>query len=228
MNRVLYLAALPALIGTPPLPGSGPHLQNAGHAWSVRTADGATRFEVRAGDRWAEDGTAPKERSEAYFPTLLREGHAYRIAFSMMIEPGPPNAAKWMVLSQLQSTFRPGDPGHSPPFAVELNGERMRFVTRTADAAVPGQGDARYIGLYTDRNDLERGRWYDLRIEVRLSPADSGAIRVWRDGVQLVDYHGPAGYHEPIGAYFKEGIYRGTSPESFAVRFRGPSIAEIR
>lgn len=202
--------------------------QNAGRAWSFARDGQVRRFEVRRGDRWAQDGAAPKERSESYFQQKLKVGRTYRIAFSMMVEPGPPNGAEWLLLAQVQSTFAPGESGHSPPIAVEMKGERMRFLSRTSPRPHPGQADLIATNHWTDKADLVRGRWYALEMIVRLDPRGDGLLKVSRDRTLLFDYRGALGVDEPVGAYLKQGIYRATAPERFAARFTEPTVTPLR
>jgi hypothetical protein len=207
--------------------GPDSHAQNARRSWSLRRVDESRRFEVRNGDRWADDGNAPKERSEIYFPDRMTSGRGYRIMFRFMLEQGPPNRAAWMSLAQVQSIFRRGDPGHSPPLALELKGDRLRVVTRTSRQPLPGQNDAKTSILFTDLADLVRGRWYVMMFDLKLDPFGNGRLVARRDGQTIVNYRGPLGFVEPIGAYLKQGIYRATTAEWQAVRFSEPVISPL-
>ena len=126
-----FACATPALAGcTSPdaqkSPGAeanaGPKMnpQNSSANWSFRQTGEVTRFEVHAGDRWHGDGTQPKERSEAYASGKLSLTQPNDVRFDMMIEQGPRITAQWLTLVQLQSTFDPGEAGHSPPFAIAI------------------------------------------------------------------------------------------------------------
>src|SRR5690606_30937786 len=57
-------------------------------------------------------------------------------------------------------------------------------------------------------------------------PFGGGSLDVWRDGVQLVDYNGPLAYNDKVGPYLKQGVYRETASEAFAVQIRNVQIAE--
>ena len=45
-----------------------------------------------------------------------------------------------------------------------------------------------------------------MKIDVKFSNDSTGYLYVWRDGVQIVNYHGPIGFGDTM--YWKEGIYR--------------------
>ncbi|KQZ18043.1 heparin lyase I family protein [Caulobacter sp. Root1472] len=202
------------------------YVQNVGNGWNYQVADGVSRFEVRAGDNLAGDGPT-KERSEIASAAKLQTGQTYEISFSVMIEPGAKNTADWMTLVQLQSTFDKGEAGHSPAFALEMVGDKMRVVTRDSAAAISTDADIRYVRHYTDTADVVRGQWYDFKLQIKFDPFGQGHLMVWRNGVELVDFHGALGFNDLVGAYFKEGVYRESSPETFAADFKGLSIKTI-
>lgn len=202
------------------------YVQNVGNAWNYQVVNGVSRFEVRAGDNLAGDGLT-RERSEIASAAKMQAGQTYEISFSVMIEPGAKNTADWMTLVQLQSTFDPGEAGHSPAFALEMVGDKMRIVTRDSAAAISTAADIRYVRHYTDSADVVRGQWYDFKIQIKFDPFGQGHLVVWRDGAQLVDFHGALGFNDLVGAYLKEGVYRESSPETFAADFKGLSIKTI-
>jgi hypothetical protein len=202
------------------------YAQNVGNAWNYQVNDGVSRFEVRAGDNLAGDGAA-KERSEIASAAKLQTGKTYEISFSVMIEPGAKNTADWMTLVQLQSTFDKGESGHSPAFALEMVGDKMRIVTRDSSAAISTEADIRYVRHYTDAADVVRGQWYDFKLQIKFDPFGQGHLAVWRNGVELVDFHGALGFNDLVGPYLKQGVYRESSPETFAADFKGLSIKTI-
>lgn len=197
--------------------------QNVGQPWSFTRQGGTDRFEVRSGDHLPGDGSV-KERSEAYSTRKLAVRTLYEISFEVMVVPGGSNTATWMTLAQLQSTFDKGENGHSPPFALEMVGERMRIVSRADPRRISRKNDFTFTKQYQDTANIRRGKWYRFRMLVKFDPSGGGSLAVWRDGVRLVDYHGALGFDDVEGAYFKQGVYRASAPEAFAARFRRLSI----
>ena len=69
------------------------------------------------------------------------------------------------------------------------------------------------------------GKWTDFRFQIRFSPRDSGMVRGWVNGKQVVDYHGvnayqenaATGYSSPGRYYFKMGMYRDVMKEPMTV-----------
>jgi hypothetical protein len=218
--RHLRTESDPKLVG-----GDNPRfqVQNVGESWNYSVVGDQARFEVRPGDSLPGDGKI-KERSEIATSQKMKRGQPYEITFRFMVEPGPRNTAKWMTLTQIQATPDPGEPGHSPPFAIEMVGERMRIITRTDPNLLASRETTTYIDHYTDSRDIERGRWYRMLIRVKFDPSGEGFLQVFRDGDRLVDYHGALGFEDLVGPYWKEGVYRASSNESFAANYKGLKI----
>jgi Ca2+-binding RTX toxin-like protein len=202
------------------------YIQNSGKAYNYTATSNAMRFEVHSGDTWSSDG-AVKERSEVAMKEKLAFGKNYEITFSVMVEPGAKNTADWMTLMQIMSTFDAGE-GHSPQFALEMVGEKMRIVTRSSngDAYTPGN-DFLYTRQYTDTVDIVRGQWYDFKIDVKFNQDATGTLTVWRNNVKLVEYTGALGFNDAIGPYIKQGIYREASDESLAVNFKNLTVEKL-
>lgn len=203
------------------------YVQNSGNAWGYKTVDGVTRFEVRSGDQWEQDGVLPKERSEIATTQKLQFGKTYEISFSMLIEAGAKNTADWMTLVQVQSTFDKGEAGHSPAFALEMVGDKMRVVTRDSSAFLSTAADTSYVRHYTDKADIQRDKWYDFKIEIKLDAFGGGSLEVVRDGQVLCTYEGALGFNDLVGSYLKLGVYRESSPENFAVNFRDVEVEAV-
>ena len=187
-------------------------IQNAGKSWNIATPDADTvRFEVRPGDRWADDPNT-RERSElSGGDTPYASGHALTVSYDFMIETGPANTAEWVVAGQ----FHANNDSSPPPFAVEFRGEKMTIVIRYE---LPGEDSPTRVVIYEDDANVKRGHYYDIDITVNFDITGSGFLDVTRDGKQIVDYDGPIGYGEDV--YWKYGIYRESSGETLAVNFR--------
>jgi hypothetical protein len=189
-------------------------VQDANRHWSLSVSEPQTlRFSVSPGDHWTEDADN-SERSEICSSRLYAPGRPIRLSYDFMIEPGAPNSAQWMVVGQ----FHADDHWTSPPVAIELIGDRMAVGVRYHGL----ESDAP-LYVYTDAETIERGRYYGFRIEVNFATDEKGYLAVWRDGIQIVDYHGRLGYGGRV--YWKEGVYRAPAREKVAVDFRKLSIA---
>lgn len=193
--------------------GANYAVQNAKKAYSLTSpAAGLLRFEVRPGDVWAAVDPAAKERSEICGATNYPTGTSLNVAYGFMVEPGAANHAQWLGIGQFHQTT---NDGNSPPFSIELRGEKM-----AVNISTPATGD-RYI--YTDTVNLTRGHEYAMQITA-LFDAKAGKLKVVRDGVTLVDYSGPLGWAGMNSVYWKNGIYRAASDTVLAVNYRGLAI----
>lgn len=157
----------------------------------------------------------------------LPSGQPFDISFDVMIEPGHSNTAPWLVLMQMQSTSDKGERPHSPPFALEMAGERMRIVSRADPRRISVGNDFITTRHYDDAHDIKRGTWYSIRILVTFDPFGNGRLAVWRNGVRLFDYRGAIGFNDVAGVYCKQGVYRASTRESFAARFRRLQIRAV-
>jgi Ca2+-binding RTX toxin-like protein len=195
--------------------------QNGNDPYSVSLDQGAFRFEVRPDDHWATD-SASSERSEIRGETVYAPGEILSVSYGFMVEPGAANTAtgrggdgSWLILGQ----FHADDWESQSPFAIEMLKERMAIVVRYGDPE-----HHQYRELYVDTADLQRGRYYEIDIEVRFQNDSTGFLNVWRDGEQIVSYSGPIGYDN--GVYWKYGIYRSETDSTIAVDYRDMALAK--
>jgi hypothetical protein len=84
--------------------------------------------------------------------------------------------------------------------------------------------DHQFIVLYQEQRDL-RGKWIDLRFDVRFSPRPDGQIRAWLDDKRVVNHSGitantpnaATGYPDPSYFPFKIGLYRNVLPQPMTI-----------
>jgi hypothetical protein len=109
---------------------------NAEKSYSFSSPDNNTlRFEVRKGDQFSDSGwTDPigKERSEIAEAARHPLSDEVRIEYQFMIEPGPTNTAKWLVMGQLHSNV-----GWSPPFEMQLTGDKLKIFANHEANGIP-------------------------------------------------------------------------------------------
>jgi Ca2+-binding RTX toxin-like protein len=202
-----------------------PHVfHNSGDPWSVQRTGDLYRFEVRSGDHWRDETI--KERSEISSQGKLAFDKTYTMSYDFQIEPGARNTAEWLNMGQFHGTPDAGDvKGLGPVFAIKLAGERMRIVTRSdADPTTDGRVPDNFI--YTDNQDIVRGHWYHMTVQLRFDPDGGGIAKVWRDGDLIADYKGPLAYNDAVGPYWKMGIYRENAAETLAINYRDFNIVE--
>jgi Ca2+-binding RTX toxin-like protein len=231
----------------PAFTSSDSFLRNSNKTWSYSTPNSDTmRFEVRGGDYYdnplappeLDDEAQGKNRSEISSLKYTQYGRKFTLDFDFQVESGAANNAPWLLLAQFHQTEDKNPDGSSkdgpasPPFAVQMRGERLEITGRTDPnpvtlstperIAVPPYNTPATNTLYLDSNPLPRDTWINLRIEIVFdyNVGGSGMLKVWRDNVQIVDYSGPIGYNDTVAPYLQMGVYRGATSETFAAQFR--------
>ncbi|WFU79160.1 Ig-like domain-containing protein [Bradyrhizobium sp. CIAT3101] len=175
--------------------GQGWYSENAGQPWSLTTPDSHTvRMELRAGDYWADGGNS--SRSEILAANSVANGDVFNATYQMTIEPGTSNVnsgLSWLSLTQMYGAS-------GATFSIQLKGEQMAVVVNLNEASEKQ--------VYLDSNPIQRGHAYSIQIQARFASDSTGYLEMWRDGVQIVNYHGVLG--DPGANYnLKLGIYRG-------------------
>lgn len=191
---------------------------NAIKPWSVAQIDDYTlKYEVRSGDvaknstgSWVDSSTS--ERSETELMPRYQPGTLVKVEYGFILHSGSPNTSQWVVLGQYHT-----EKGSSCPFAVALFGEKMNIVVRGPDG--------RENRAYSDKNDIQRGHKYLIKLELKPGANGQGSVKFWRDGALLLDYNGP--YGSGVGGdsyYWKQGVYRNQAPETMQASCSNTSV----
>jgi Ca2+-binding RTX toxin-like protein len=197
--------------------GSAYNVESAGQSYSVtQPSTGVLRFEVHSGDRPAGDSTGI-ERSEVAGATRFSSGTPIHVSYNWMVEPGQANNASWLVAGQIHTVV---SNGISPPFAIYMSGDKMTI--RIDEAGSNANAYSYYKTIYTDTANIVRGHNYAMQIDADFGA--NGYLHVARDGVTLVDYHGPLGYANMGQVYWKEGIYRADASNPIAMDYGNLSV----
>ena len=183
------------------------NIQSAAQPWSLTHPNSSTlRFELRPEDHWASDYSTAVQRTEIIMHNngnvqLFQAGTPLEITYNFRIEPGPATTAYFTTLGQMHA-----ESDGVPPYYIQLTpGDHMEVTL--------GNGTPQnhhFWNAYVDPNPLIRDHTYSMKIDTNFATDSSGYLYVWRDGVQIVNYHGPIGYGD--ATYWKEGIYRAVDP----------------
>jgi len=249
MRKLLFLllfVTLPALSQTLPAPGApinvydgfeGPSLSPLWETTRivpgaltlqsaiVRAGHGAIQLTVHANDKFeaGQHGDADSERDELLEARRLtsQEDISYEQSFSLYFPADFPIVPIRLVVAQWKqycSSDTAPCSDDSPVLAVRYVGGVL---------SIPQSfGRKEKSVLYEEKRDL-RGRWLDLRFQVRFTPQANGFVRAWLDGKQVVDYTGvtansenaATGYPTPGYYYFKMGLYRDVMPQPMTIYF---------
>jgi hypothetical protein len=207
-----------------PIDGIDQGVNNASKPYSLTMIDAYTlRYEIRQGDAKPND-SASVDRSAIQSTRLTPDKTVSKIAYRLLIEPGPVNTAAWFVMGQQHNDDGelPNGWGTSPPFAVELIGEKFSVVARHSPVGGnPSNGSGSTLVStrpWTQPNNFVRGQWYVFEIEAMTNQVARGYLKVTLDGTQVVDYSGPLGYG--CSSYWEHGLYRDRSPETIAAKVK--------
>ena len=184
----------------------------------VRVGHSAVRITLHPRDVFepGADGDKDSERDELLEASRLtsRENVAYEYSWSMYLPADFPIVPVRLVVAQWKQDCAGTAPcsDDSPVLAVRYVDGVLR-ITQSF-------GRSEKTVLYEEKRDL-RGRWLDLRFQVRFTPQSIGRIKAWLDGKQVVDYTGvtanpenaATGYPTPGYYYFKMGLYRDVMPQ---------------
>jgi Polysaccharide lyase len=208
--------------------GTGFTVETAGKSYSLTEADSQTlQFEIQPGDQAWFDGGSAVDRSEIQDHTMIATNTPVNINYQFMVQPGATNTASWFVVAEMHND----DPAAganvhtSPPFAIQLDGEKLQVVARyapTGEDPSNAAGNVKMLTLWTDSTPIVRGQYYNIQIQSNVSNTSAGYLEVSINGVEVVNYHGPLGYGTPT--YWEEGLYRSTASQTVTADYRDLSI----
>lgn len=188
----------------------------------VRAGHSALRITLRPHDTFmtGRGGDADSERDELVesFLNFTRANLPYEFSWSMYLPQDFPIVPVRLVVAQWWEYCRPGNlpcSNDSPVLAVRYIGGEL-LITQDLNH--------HYNVLYREKRDL-RGRWLDLRFQVRFTPEATGFVRAWLDGKEVVDFSGATsnpenaatGYAPPIYLPFKMGLYRNVMTQPMTI-----------
>lgn len=150
-------------------------------------------------------------------------GNEYWYGFSVFLPTSWVPDAIQEIVGQLQSGKDPGDiGGRNPTLIFATDGGNWRIVNRSDPRPITTDKEGRaertlYLEPYVTNE------WTDWVINVRWSYESNGFLKIWKNGVLIVDTTGPNCYNDARGPHFKMGIYKGhwaNKPPSATVKTR--------
>ena len=189
--------------------------------WNVQAGKylgepGWVRLECRDGERPPTNpGTVNRIGLDGY-PTKFPLDQPVHEEFSFV--PGPNAKAvasgQWLNFHEIHSTAIAGDVEQVGPLGFYLewsNGSAAnKFRVKRNAPSYTGSnvtGIASSDILNSDNLDMVEGQRYDFVVDFYEHPT-AGYVRVWRDGIQIVNYSGPFGYGGGRQNYPQFRIYR--------------------
>lgn len=195
--------------------------------WSIIAPDDRTiRMEVHPGDLYASAGwtdSSTTERNELYYADITspNDDKAYQVAngtpcvLEVDITKRDANvyAAPWMVLVQIFANGSNGSGLGSPPIELSLASEDNKF-------GIVLRNNAAESYPWAMTSPWKQNETHRFRIEWMLNGNQTGTVRVYWDGEQVVDFSGTVGHTGQASQEFAIGTYRYESNESSAFDFK--------
>lgn len=129
----------------------------------------------------------------------LRMGMESCYAFSFFLPPDFPIVNTRLVIARWKQSFNDPRKDRSPMVSLRY----MMGQLRVDIARKRGKRS-----LYKDKIDV-RNRWVDMVFRIIPKSDNKGLLQVWKDGRQIVHYHGALGFEDDNDEiYFKLGLYR--------------------
>jgi len=188
----------------------------------VRAGHGAAKITVHARDKFEAgiNGNKDSERAELREGTkqlVSKENVNYEYSFSEFVPTNFPIVPVRLVLAQWKQYCPEGGncSDDSPVVAIRY----VSGVLKITHQIGPHQ-----TTLYETKEEA-RGQWLDFKFQIRFSTNETGRVKAWLNGKQVVDYTGvnaypenaATGYTHPGRFYFKMGLYRDLMAEPMTI-----------
>jgi hypothetical protein len=187
----------------------------------VRAGHGAAKVVVHGRDKFEAgiNGNADSERAELLEASKLvsKENKTYEYSFSMFIPLDFLIVPTRLVIAQWKQDCDGHAPcsDDSPVVAVRYTSGVLQITHQIG----------RHRAALFETGENVRGTWTDSRFQIRFTPHESGLLRAWLNGRQVVDYRGvtaypesaATGYANPSMFYFKMGLYRDVMAEPMTI-----------
>jgi Polysaccharide lyase len=183
----------------------------------VRAGSRAVQIVVHSHDKFeaGSPNTSGSERAELLEAQRFysQEDKSYEFSFSLFFPTNFPIEPTRLVIAQWKQQCPYGGDcsDDSPVLALRYISGELRI---TQDINSPHE-----IRLATETGEF-RGRWLDFKFQVRFATNETGRVKAWLDGKQLLNFKGvtadaerPGSYRHPSKFYFKMGLYRNSVAE---------------
>lgn len=170
------------------------------------------RFELRQGDQGYDESSPERlHRAEIIAADVPNHGTELWQAYSLKLGAGPAFTVDGQCYANQWHGYD-ADVGYSraPPLSFDYGNDMFRIWSRS-DADIDPDTLWGVSVLQYQAASPTRDVYSNIVINVKF--ASSGFLRVWINGVQVVNYTGPIGYYlDAHGAYPQWGIYARQAP----------------
>jgi len=176
----------------------------------ARSGTYSMRFEQRCEDPLMHNGRRAELVKGGLLSPMLSERWYGLSIFLPLNWVNDDGNGGWIVFAQWHGSpdLSSGDMWRSPPLALEISTNKWIIDYRYDPNFITTHNPSGHYA-WTGSMTEDKGKWTDWVFHVRWDYSETGFLEVWKNGVQVADYHGPIGYNDVKGPYFKMGIYRG-------------------
>ena len=148
-----------------------------------------------------------------FLPKSTTWGTRFAIYFPKDFQPDESSSE---IIAQYHGVADPGDTFLSPPWALRLRGKKLSVTNRTTDkknSTISNVSEK----TWSLSGNIVPGKWHYFVVDIHWdnNPNGNGFMKFYMkiDGAPgpndiKVNYSGPTGYNDRLGAYFKIGIYK--------------------
>ncbi len=177
------------------------------------------RMEIRQGDTY-RTYTGDRHRAEVYETYKAVFNQPIHYSFRVYVPEEWQFADVRSLIAQWHATpdKHLGEISRSPNLGIELHNNRFLIRGQTSNEVVNThnkQGMHRY--KYYESEPIKRNHWYKFDIFANWSHEDNGALIILIDDQEIVNFSGATSYYDCVGPYFKMGVYRDDTPETFVI-----------
>lgn len=207
------------------LSGWGKHF---GYAHSVQIVSDplnhlnrVVRFEIREGDVF-RTRTGESNRAEIYerYRAPFDVGIHYKFKVLITDEWQFDNVRALIAQWHATPDRHLGEISRSPNLGIELRNNRFLIRSQTSDLAINhhNKNGMKRLKHYLSEK-VRLNHWYQFDVQVLWTPSPNGYLKLKIDDETVVDFKGPTSYYDCVGPYFKAGVYRDDTPNSFVILF---------
>jgi len=188
------------------------------------------RFELRKGEHYSDLFGKTSFRSEVNARDFPPIGSARWYAFSILIPDDFPIEDNRLVLAQWHGADKKylGEAPRSPVLAFRYSKGCFSITVNHSPCRIIRDTKAVEAKTLFQTEQFPRSAWNDFLVQAKWSYLNDGFVNVWWNGRQVVHYSGPVGYNDDFGPYFKFGLYRGDSAQTYVAYFRNVRLGVRR
>ena len=199
--------------------------------WSIKVRNARElAFEVRPGDRLFNPRTGysdprTSERAEIGISSVRwGNGTAVTVQYEFLVPAGFDFKSPWTVTAQMHAGL-PVPPPLEIGFRRDQGLNRLLLTLRGGNSKKFARNWRTSERKYQiSGGPITRNSWHHIRIETKMG-AD-GYVRAWFNRSPVVDIRGKIGYSDQTSWYWRMGLYRRATQDTYRICFRNLEIKQ--